>query len=693
MLRVLFAFLLTGCVGLSQNLPAFRWAEPIDNASGGNRFAGLGTDAQGNTYVVGSTRFTTFPVQSGVQSHLAGGWDVFVTELDPAGNVVYSTFFGGSGDDIATAMTVDSAGNVYVTGTTTSTNFPTTPGTYAASFAALTQNPYPIVTTASFLFKLNAGGSVGYSTYFTSTQTTPSAITVDSMGSAYLTGTSYGGLPTTPGAYRTILRPPTPPGTVPLIVYNDGFVTRFDASGAKLVYSTYVGDVGGILYENVGSPAEHALAVSPTGAAYIGGNSGVRLFDPTGSSLIAAASELPVQALALAPDGSVYMAGAPNIYYFQTTVGAFQPNPRLLTFLPLQGAGSAPAAIVKMDSQIQNVLAATYFGGGNGTSASAIMLDAAGNVYLGGQTSPLDPPTRTPFARGFGVNLTGFVAELTGDLSTLIFSSDFGDNETFGVNALAIGSNGSFILGGNTGLSQPLANQGAIWVNSVVPAPPPALRIDSVVNAASQLSMQMATGETIAVIGAGFGADAQLTYDGVVVPTISISPTEITALAPVSTGEHSGYTAPVIQVLSGGAASNPVLVSGGAIVAPGLFSADGSGIGQGYILNQDGTLNTPSNPAATGDKITVFATGVGPVSFSDGYAVTQSPVSLYMDGIYCPGVAAVMGPVAGFPGDVYQLTMQVPTVNGFFPLPPLVPVTLQILGVSSQQGLAISIAQ
>ena len=90
--------------------------------------AGLGTDAAGNTYVVGSTRSASFSVKSAVQSHSAspGNYDVFVTKLDPAGNIVYSTYFGGGGIDIANAMTVDPAGNVYVTGTTTSTDFPTT---------------------------------------------------------------------------------------------------------------------------------------------------------------------------------------------------------------------------------------------------------------------------------------------------------------------------------------------------------------------------------------------------------------------------------------------------------------------------------------------------------------------------------------------------------------------------------------
>ncbi len=93
---------------------------------------------------------------------------------------------------------------------------------------------------------------------------------------------------------------------------------------------------------------------------------------------------------------------------------------------------------------------------------------------------------------------------------------------------------------------------------------------------------------------------------------------------------------------------------------------------------------------------------MGPVSFTDGYAVTQFWADVYIDGFHCDGLAAVMDPVAGFPGAVYQLTVLVPNpaamvatnpnlLNFTFPLQ--VPVVLQIDGASTQNGLAISIGQ
>ncbi len=119
-------------------------------------------------------------------------------------------------------------------------------------------------------------------------------------------------------------------------------------------------------------------------------------------------------------------------------------------------------------------------------------------------------------------------------------------------------------------------------------------------------------------------------------------------------------------------------------------------------MNQDGTLNSATHPAAPGQKITVYATGVGPVSFTNGYAVTQFPADLYIDGFHCDGLAAVMGPVAGLAGSAYQLTVVVPNPAEMatgnpnllnFTFPPLSAVVLEIGGASSQNGLAISIAQ
>src|ERR1700704_4041079 len=188
MARTLIAFLALAALCCAQNLPAFRWIVEVDG-SGSDQLAGLGTDAQGNIYLAGTTQSPNFQVKAAVQNHFAGVSDVFVTKLDPSGNIVYSTYFGGSGGDSATAMTVDPQGSVYVTGTTASTDFPTTPGVYSSSVPP----PSGGGAFVTFLFKLNPDGSVGYATYFSNSLSTTNAIAVDRAGFAYLSGLSYGG--------------------------------------------------------------------------------------------------------------------------------------------------------------------------------------------------------------------------------------------------------------------------------------------------------------------------------------------------------------------------------------------------------------------------------------------------------------------------------------------------------------------
>lgn len=580
-----------------------------------------------------------------------GTSDVFVTKLDPSGNILYSTYLGGAGNDQAVAMAVDAAGNVFVAGSTGSADFPVSSGAYATS-------------GSSFVVRLKPDGSLGYSTYFAGTA--PVAVATDGNGSAWLLGTnSFGGLPVTPGALSTIFCC-APPGGInigPPIIPEEATLTRFSPSGSTLAFSTYIPGSG--ISDALGFPNQGALAVAADGTAYVGGFAGIFRIDSTGSTLLSSMTPATVsaQAMALGPDGSLYVAGTPQ--NFHPTAGAFQAA------LP---AANSQAAILRIDPALKNVLAATYFGAG--AQVKTMTTGGAGNLYIGGSTAPAGLPTRTPFAAAFA-SPTGFMSELSADLSSLLFSSYFGDTSSFTVSGVAIGLNGSVWIGGAT-------KTGNVWINSLALTPPPPLRIDSVENAASLVDGPLSPGETIVVNGAGFGSAAQLTIAGAPVAPISITPTTITATVPA----NLPAAAAAVAVQSGGATTNPVLMPV-AMTSPGIFSQNGSGYGQGYILNKDGTLNSPSNPAAPGDPITIFATGVGPLTFTQCCAVTESPVNVFIDGVYCDGVLATLGLVNGLPGSVYQITVYVPITRQF---PPLVPIVMQINGATSQPGIAISIA-
>jgi uncharacterized protein (TIGR03437 family) len=682
-------FLLTPAFGEPGS--AFKWIQKV--GSGRDSYVGLATDPLGNIFVVGNTRSPDFPVNSPLQPTLASPdtSDIFIVKLDPSGNVVFSTCFGGSAEDAASAMTVDPQGNLYVTGLTNSPDFPVTKGAYLAAAPP----PDPLGQRGwSFLFKIDRDGTLGYSTYFTTSVTSPRAIAVDAAGSAYIAGSSTGRLPVTPGAYQ----PVCDCGFMSIGSFtyrsSDGFVARFDPAGSKLVYATYLGATA-----HIGNTVT-SIVVAAGGSAYIGAASSVCWLNPDGSTMLGqGSSKIVVKAMALGRDGALYLAGAavPGLDGFLPTAGAAQAGPNIYPPLDYQIRLDQQSAIVKMDGSLQNTLAATYFGGPYGTSILSVAVDGSGSIFVGGSTASHGLPTSAPIALGFGSEGTGFAAELSADLSTILFSSYFGDSEHFDLQTVSAAADGTLVLGGVTSNPHVSPAPGTVWVNRVTIAPPQVLRIDSVLNAASHLDDPISGGETILVRGAGFDSAAQLLIGATVVNPIAVTSGEIAAVMPADLAEDTA----TLRVQSAGSLSNAVLVPVAA-ATPGLFSIDRSGAGQGYILNQDGALNGPDHPAQPGERITIFATGVGPVTFDQSYAVTATPVAVSVDIFYARGVAAILAPVDGFPGDVYQLTAYVPTYAEIaealpalasFKYPPQVGVILRIAGRASQNGLAISIAQ
>jgi hypothetical protein len=213
-------------------------------------------DSSGNAYVTGSTPSSAFPVTPGAfDPSFSGGYeDAFVTKLNPDGSaLVYSTFLGGSESDRGHGIAVDAAGSAYVVGETGSAmDFPITPGAFQTTHHGVTD---------TFVTKLNPTGSaLVYSTFLGgSSYDTGHGIAIDSMGTACVAGfTGSYDFPTTDDAFdRT---------------YNAGgmgvdvFVSKLDAAGAALLYSTFLG----------GSEAEfaelHVIAVDTAGDAYVTGS-------------------------------------------------------------------------------------------------------------------------------------------------------------------------------------------------------------------------------------------------------------------------------------------------------------------------------------------------------------------------------------------------------------------------------------
>ena len=216
-----------------------------------DKIYGVAVDTVGNAYVTGATQSTNFPTANALQATLSGGADGFVAELNAMGSaLVYSTYCGGSANDIPNAIAVDGSGNAYVTGSTGSTNFPTTTGAFQLT---------PGGQNDAFITKLTAGGiGLAYSTYLGgSTTDVGYGIAVDSVGNAYVTGyTSSTNFPTTLGAFQATLSGGTGD--------TDAFVIKLSPTGSGLIYSTYLGG-------STGADYGYGIAVDSSGNAYMTG--------------------------------------------------------------------------------------------------------------------------------------------------------------------------------------------------------------------------------------------------------------------------------------------------------------------------------------------------------------------------------------------------------------------------------------
>ena len=189
----------------------------------------VAADAAGNAYVTGLTSSPDFPATAGVvQAQLAGVQNAFVTKLDPSGNIAFSTYLGGSGKDSGAAVEVDGSGNVYVAGPTTSLDFPTTAG----SVEPIALIPAWSTTPQGFVAKVTPrGNGLGYSTYFAS----PIMLALGPSGDLYIAGgDGPDDLPVTPSAPL-----PCIPGSYdlaggPFVAHLDGNGTVLDATNLNL---------------------------------------------------------------------------------------------------------------------------------------------------------------------------------------------------------------------------------------------------------------------------------------------------------------------------------------------------------------------------------------------------------------------------------------------------------------------------
>ncbi len=548
-------------------------------------FGGKGSDQgnaiavnpMGNIWVGGSTSSENFPLRAALQTSQGSGnpgGTGFLVKLAPDGTVIYSSYFGGLlGASSVNGVATDESGNVYLTGSTDSTDFPATAGLPAGKVTANEITP----VSGAYVTKLDATGSKilysalivgnavdcsgGSSCFLSARGTSGVSIAIDAAGDAFIAGnTNTTDLPVTAG-----------------IAFGYGaFAAQINAAGSQLVYLTYVGPPAGI------------VSLGP-------------------------AQTITASAIAADAAGNAYLTGSTNDPDFQATPGAYQTD---LNADATQSSVPSDAFAIKLGPAGTSVWA-TYLGGAGNDQANSISLDSSGNVWLVGSNGAGFPGGRL----GYVATAGDFLAELSANGSALSYAAEFPSGAVG--QGISVDPNGLLHAAGPAGL-----------ISTITPAQPFASHVLGIVNAAAgQLSGRVSPGEVISIFGFGLGpttpvtavpangvfptslGGVQVLVNGSAVPLLYVSASQINAEIPAPL---NGTDDTVIQVVK----NTTTLPDFRASVDPSIFGIFLNPDGSIAAINQDGTLNSSSNPAKAGTIVSVWATGFGDAAGTVDGAVT-----------------------------------------------------------------------
>ena len=347
--------------------------------SGDDRAFGLAVDSNGEAVVTGWTQSTNFPTYLPAQAASGGGQDAFVAKLNAAGNgLVFSTYLGGNGTDAGYGVTVDVFGAIHVVGDTLSTNFPTQS---AAQYASGGRQD-------AFFAEFGASGNLLASSYLGGNGDDHGAgVAVDNSGNTYVTGSTYS---------------TNFPTALPFQAHSgggqDAFVTKIGASGSALLYSTY-----------------------------LGGSSGMPTAPETGS------------AIAVDGQGYAYVAGTTSSSNFPTV------NP-----LYAGHSYATDAFLTKLDVTGRFLVYSTYLGGSSFDYGNAVAVDGGGNAYVAGMTSSWDFPVVNPVQGALAGAFDGFVVKINRAGTVQTFGTWIGGSFVDSANGMALDGVGNLYLAGQT---------------------------------------------------------------------------------------------------------------------------------------------------------------------------------------------------------------------------------------------------
>ena len=539
---------------------------------GGNRtdrVSDMAIGPGGDVYLVGKTNSDNFPTVNARHLELSGGSDGFLCRLTASGGFVYSTLIGGSSSDGVRAVAVDAQGDAYLTGHTSSRDFPVTEGAFQTTADYLAGRfPFP---TDSFVTKVSADGQeLIYSTLLGGRRTSCSggsscipavsndvgtAIALDLSGNVYVAGsTNSYDFPTTLDAFQTEChcrcRSPS------------GFVTKFNSDGTSLVFSTFLAD----------------RRTSPT-------------------------------AIAVDAFGHVTLTGHTTSPNFPVTEGALQTNGNPVT-------EQNPATFVtKLDSRGASLVFSTFLTSRGGPGRPIrIVTDPEGNTYVTGVWASHNFPVSSD-----GVRLgSGFFLKLNPEGSQAIHSTLLPEG-SIGTD-LALSTQGDIYLLGDSGLVSRVRGDTfdlppivgftnaagfrvtrwvapwelvSVYGNEIGPVEPTGLQFDSDGNVSTVLS------------------GTQLLFNGIPAPLTFVGRHQISAIATLGSA-RPGHSINMTVLRDDRVIAQMDLIAAAAV--PGVFRRNGSAA----ALNQDGTVNSRENRAKTGSIISIFATGLGAMDLVSG---------------------------------------------------------------------------
>jgi hypothetical protein len=402
----------------------------------------ISVDLMGNAYVTGWTESLDFPEAAGPRLGNPGGVDVFVAKLNPSGKLLYVTYLGGSSDDRGYGIAVDRSGAAVVVGWTYSTNFPVL-------------NPaQPRVGGGrdGFVAKLNpAGNALVFSTYLGGAGSDcANAVAVDPQDNIYVAGdTASSNFPTLNGFQ------PRPAGGM------DAFVTKFSSAGARL-WGTFLGgsaddqakgiavDAAGNAYITGGTFSTDFPVINAVQPALGGGQDAfVTKVDSTGSRLLYSTyiggSGGTVSAPEIGNGIAVDQTGC--AYIAGTTSSANFP-----TFNSLRSAlnGGQDAFVVKLSPTGNVRVYSTYLGGSSIDTATAIAVDATGMAFVSGWTVSTDFPTSSAVQNSSGGGYDGFIAALDTSGSSLLMATYIGGTGSDSVYGITLDSSRNVFVAGQT---------------------------------------------------------------------------------------------------------------------------------------------------------------------------------------------------------------------------------------------------